>query len=300
VASPFAAGGTAGASDQNPYRSPVDFAAEPAWRRPPDPAAPAVRPTQISIGDILSRTWTIFQSQWAMCLAGTLLAGIVMFVGYLFLLYAPMTIGMLLGNEVLFFVMAAIGYIAAAVFMIWISVGMFRFLLAIARGREPSIAELFRGGDVLAPTFGAWFIVWLASTAAIAVALIAGTLLRGLLLNAAGPGLAFSVFFAIVAVGYVASIIIWLIFSQCFFLIIDGRTGVIDSLRLSKQLTDGNKLVLFALWLIASGLMFLAMLPCGLGLFLALPYLALMLPVVYLSITGQPTAESMQLRYQPA
>lgn len=298
--SPFGSDSAAASSaDENPYRSPVDFASERAWQHSAGLAGAAIRPTQIFIGDILNRTWTIFKSQWAMCMAGTLFAGFVMFVGYLILFYVPMGIGVLLGNQALIIVMVFVGYLVAAMFMLWMSIGMLRFLLGIARGREPNIGEVFRGGDALAPTFGAWLIVWMASTGVIVITLAVGTLLRGILMRAAGPAFAFSVFFVVIATGYAISMVVWLIFSQSFFLIIDGRAGVIDSLKLSKQLTDGNKLSLFALWLIASGLMFVSMLPLGLGLFVTFPFFMLMLPVVYLSITGQPTAEQMQLRYQP-
>jgi len=69
---------------------------------------------------------------------------------------------------------------------------------------------------------------------------------------------------------------------------------VMDSLSISKDLTDGNKLTLFVIGLLAAfGGLAVIILTCGLGLFVVAPFLALMYPVIYLMITGQPTADQL-------
>ena len=52
----------------NPYQSPSPFA-------PLDPNQPpgAMRPTILDLGDVFSRTWSIFKEQWGMCLAAWLI-----------------------------------------------------------------------------------------------------------------------------------------------------------------------------------------------------------------------------------
>jgi len=90
----------------------------------------------------------------------------------------------------------------------------------------------------------------------------------------------------------VPGIILCLMFSQFYYLILDRNSAVIDSLSQSKELMDGNKLTLFLIWLV-SGVVggLLVVFTCGLGLLAVAPFLVLMAPVIYLAITGQPTAD---------
>jgi uncharacterized membrane protein len=70
---------------------------------------------------------------------------------------------------------------------------------------------------------------------------------------------------------------------------------VIESFKLSKDLMNGNKLTLFLIWLVAGlGGSLISVITCGLGYFAVVPFLALMAPVIYLAITGQPTADQLK------
>ena len=82
-------------------------------------------------------------------------------------------------------------------------------------------------------------------------------------------------------------------FSQFYYLVLDRRVPVLDSFRQSKELMNGNKLTLFLIWLAMMGIFLVAMIPCGLGILVAGPYFSLMFAVIYLTITGQPTAEQV-------
>jgi uncharacterized membrane protein len=83
-------------------------------------------------------------------------------------------------------------------------------------------------------------------------------------------------------------------FSQFLMLIVDRNAGVIDSLRLSKQLTDGNKVTLFVISLLGFLLMMAGVLALCVGALVAGAFLTLLRPVVYLLLSGQPTASPIQ------
>ncbi len=93
----------------------------------------------------------------------------------------------------------------------------------------------------------------------------------------------------------VPGVILALMFSQFYYLVLDGRLPVADAFNKSKELTTGNKATLFLIWLVGTGLAIGAAIPCGLGLFVLGPYLALLHAMIYLTLTGQPTAEQMRV-----
>ena len=81
-------------------------------------------------------------------------------------------------------------------------------------------------------------------------------------------------------------------FSQVLYLILDRRLPVIESFFVSKRMTDGNKVNLFLVWLLG-GLLGIAvtLLTLGLGIFVAWPCLALASAVIYLTLSGEATAD---------
>ncbi|NIL96163.1 MAG: hypothetical protein GTO62_03225 [Planctomycetales bacterium] len=92
----------------------------------------------------------------------------------------------------------------------------------------------------------------------------------------------------------VPGVILALMFSQFYFLILDRRLGVMDSLSYSNQIMQGNKLTLFAIILVTILLgAAVVVCTCGVGLLAVLPFLGLLYPVVYLAITAQPTADRL-------
>ena len=141
----------------------------------------------------------------------------------------------------------------------WIGAGQAHLFLRVARGERPEFSELFSGAR--------WF--W---------KILGASILFGL----------------ITLVGYVLCIvpgvIAALMFSKYYMLIIDRDVGVMDSLDTSRTLTTGNKLTLFLIGLVLLALAILAVIPCFLGFIVLVPYTALLFAVVYLAMTGQPTA----------
>ncbi len=217
----------------------------------------------IDFADIFARTWTIFKGQWGMCIAAWLLVAVLSFVVASTLNFGVELIGMKLDNELLGAGLSFLGSIAGMLFSSWLGIGMYIFFLKIARGQNPTIGDIFTGGP--------YFLTYI-----LAMILFILMFYFGLVLC------------------IVPGIIVSLMFSQFYFLIIDRNAGVIDSLSLSKDLMAGNKLMLFAIYLVGGLVgMVLVLITCGLGLFVVGPYLALMPIVIYLTITGQPMVEQI-------
>ena len=109
--------------------------------------------------------------------------------------------------------------------------------------------------------------------------------------------------------------------SQYYYLILDRDLGIIESLKASKDLMKGNKLTLLIVSILCFLLVIIAFIPCvvcaGIAIafgvnqgiapaiifgvlafifgvsvqLVVMPYFALLNPVVYLTITGQPMAD---------
>lgn len=88
----------------------------------------------------------------------------------------------------------------------------------------------------------------------------------------------------------VGAVPLGLMFSQYYYLILDRDVDVLESLSLSRDLMVGNKLTLFAIGVISALLVLAGLLACCVGVFAVLPFVALLAPVTYLAVTGQPTA----------
>jgi hypothetical protein len=91
----------------------------------------------------------------------------------------------------------------------------------------------------------------------------------------------------------VPGVIFILMFSQAWFVIVDRGAGPIQSLRWSKQLTEGQKTNLALVYLLVIGLQYAASLvPCGIGAIFVAPYITLLLAVTYLVLSGQAVSGS--------
>ncbi|MGD0901188.1 MAG: hypothetical protein ABR915_25445 [Thermoguttaceae bacterium] len=223
-----------------------------------------IRPTQIDFGDIFSRTWAILKSQFGMC---WLAIAVVMGINFLVGLVAGVVRGFMIAihaSLVTQFVVSFPIQLAALALGVWLMIGLKRFMLKIARGERAEIGDLFTGG----PYF----------------------------LRVLGAGILFGLMFI---VGYilciVPGIILALMFSQFLYLILDRDCEIMESLKMSKDLMVGNKLTIFLIQVLAGiGGMVAILLTCGLGLIVVYPFLLLLPAVIYLSITGQPTAAEFQ------
>jgi uncharacterized membrane protein len=254
----------------NPYASPVasGMVATQITR--------GFTPTAIDIGDVLSRTWTIFTNNIAQLLLGMLILILVSMV-----LIVPLVLVMFMGigggaaladqqNEaagiVILILSVFVGFILLILASAWIQSGWIVYLLKIARGEPSEYSDIFRGGPYMLRLFAAGLVM--------ALAVMLGYMLC-----------------------IVPGIILGLMFGQFMWLIVDRNAGAMESLGLSRQLTEGNKLNLFLLMLIIMGIQMIAsVVPFG-GLFTA-PFIGLLIAVTYLRMSGQSTADMLNAPMQ--
>jgi hypothetical protein len=261
-------------------------------------AAGTIVPTTVDLGDVFSRTWTVFKDQYGMCLGLYLAAFGLSFVANMVIQGIQIGVAAALQDPVVNIGVTIVATLAAYIFGFWLTLGQVRGMIGIARGQPTSIAVLFSGGPYLLPFFLA--------------AILLGLIFLGILLAAgavAGPVaylgwqgggggrlIAAAVGGAVLAV--IPLMVVWLMFSQFHRLIVDRNADAVQSLDLSRQITRGNKLILFVSQLLI-GLVggVIAVFTCGLGFLLGVgPFDALLGAMFYLAMSGQTTAD--QLRYE--
>ncbi len=150
-------------------------------------------------------------------------------------------------------------YIVSNLVGLWLSIGLCMFFLKIARGQDASIGEIFQGGR--------FFLNTLLASILVVLILVAG-------------------FFLCV----VPFIIFALMFGMFRYFIIDRNADALESLTLSRQFTNGNKVSLFVLFLALLGINIAGLAACCIGFFFTMPFTQLAMAVAYLAMTGQPTA----------
>ncbi|MGQ0635483.1 MAG: hypothetical protein ACT4QC_12785 [Planctomycetaceae bacterium] len=222
-------------------------------------------PTRIEAGDILGRTWAIFQREMGMCIALVLLPGFLNVIGNLpGSLIDFLTAQQMLDRQVGTILHVVLG-LAFAALNFFLTIGQSLALLKIARGQKASVGDLFSGSRYF----------W----------------------RAVGAGLLFSMmsFAGLLACG-VGMLFVVLMFGPFLYVLVDHDCGPIESLKGAKAITTGNLLPLFVLLLASLGLVILGLLLCGLGLLVAYPFIMLVQAVAYLAMSGLPTAERLAPR----
>ncbi|MHC4177835.1 MAG: hypothetical protein ACYSWU_10025 [Planctomycetota bacterium] len=260
--SPFAAGKPQPPAfdPENPYAAPGEYAPPaPGYAAPPG----AFTPTIIDFGDVFNRTWTIFKEQWGMCLVAALIIiaiNVVVQAPIMVLSFAMQAEG---ADELETFLITQALNIVAAVFLLWFNIGLSLFFLKTARGQPAALGDIFVApGPYYLRVLGATILFFLMYLVGLALCIVPGVILA-------------------------------LMFSQYLFLIVDRNVGVTDSLSISKEITTGNKLMLFLIILVGAGLSMLGFMACCVGIVPVAAFLGLLNAVIYLAMTGQQTADQM-------
>ena len=260
--SPFGTPGGMGArpphDPTNPYQSPASYPDAPMGHTAKGPIVPTI----IDFGDIFSHTWEILKERFLPCLGVVFIVGLIGNVVNQGFSFVAGLAGAAAGDEMIAVTLSVVAAFLGAAVSVWLGIGQAMFLLKIARGEEASFGTIFAGGP--------HFLAVLLASILVGLIVLCGCLLLIV------PGIIFS-----------------LMFSQFYYLIVDRRMGVMESLETSKQIMVGNKMTLFAIHLVAGlGGMVVILLTCCIGIFAVAPYLALMSVVIYLVVTGQPTARN--------
>lgn len=178
-----------------------------------------------------------------------------------------------------------IGQIPYQLFVIFMSVGVTRFLLNIHDKRKATIAQIFTGAT------SRQFLV------ATGVSLLFGAIAFGImfLLGAFGlVGLLTTNIVVSATLMLVVLIILTIVFigiSLYLFAIIDRNKGVFASLSYSWTITKGYRFKMFVLGLIAVLILIAGLLALGVGILVALPIVTLIQAQLYRELAGPRSTE---------
>jgi len=271
--SPFAAPGGPSAAEPNPYASPT----APTMAAPTPGVPGEIRPARIDLGDVFGRAWEIFKQQWGLCLGAYVLVWAISFVA-----------GLILG------LIPIVGPIVNVIFSLWLTAGMLLFFLKIARGQPAQLGELFAGGPYLLSLIGVTFLLYLA-TAVIVGVCVGLPVVVGLAISEEAAAM---LGFAGGAIAFGGLVYLGLVFCMTYFVIVDRNPGAIQALGLSAQITRGNRFTLLAIGLLAFLIQLGGLLALCVGVFVTTSYLMLLGPVIYLAMSGQPTAGATSTLYE--
>ena len=238
----------------NPYASPTMGYDEPKGGY----GTGGVAPSPLEFEAAFSRTWEIFKSQMGIVIGAVLIVGAVNFGLSMF----GDAISIALENEEIGPLVVAVFNMGSWLVNTFLGIGQTIVLLNVARGRPARIGEIMEGGP--------YFLRILGGSIVFGLMVLVGVLLLII------PG-----------------IILALMFGQYYMLIIDRNVGVFDAFGMSRQITDGNKMTLLGISL-AGGFLAIGvtLVTCGVGILIVGPYLALMSPVIYLMMAGEPIAKA--------
>lgn len=268
----------------NPYQSP---AAPPMAEPQGASVGGPITQTLLDFGDVFGRAWEIYKVHWAMGLAVVLVAGMINSgVSFATSIVAAL-VGQVTQDQAIAVLAGQLGNIVTQLFQIWISIGQALFFLKTARGQEASLTDLFTGGPYFLKILAATLLLSLLGGSILLLCIIPG----GLMFLIVDPSVAIGVLIAGVLVALVPITVLMLSFSQYYYLVLDRNMGIIEALSFSRQLMQGNKLTLFAIAIVGGLLILAGFLACCVGVLAVAPYVALLYAVVYLIMTGQPTAD---------
>ena len=273
--------------ETNPYQAP-NAGAGVAWA----PPTGVFRPSRFEVGDVLTHAWEIFKVQWGMIVLVVIAATVLSMVIAYTLLGVVALVKTVVNNRVAFFGSQVMENLITQVVGLWLGLGVKLYLMRSARGEDARFSMLFGGGRYFWPALGGMLVLGLASCALAAVCLLPGLLLIAVGGPSSGLGIAGMVIMGLGTLVLVPGVIYMIVvFSQFQYLCIDREAGPIESLTLSMQITQGNRLSIVLVWLLSIAINMLGMLVCCIGVVVTIPLVSLVFVVQYLAMTGQPTVD---------
>jgi hypothetical protein len=273
---------TQSAGAENPYQSPPEPTYTTSYA--PPPVAPLV-PQRFEIGEVLSRSFEIFKAQLGMSVLAIV---VVMGMNYAFSLLQNIVImlmGLVAPPAWAVVTVQVVFSIVGWLFQQWIGIGQTLFFLRTARGNPATLSDLFRGAPYLLRILAASLLLMLLISGLVALALLPAGIVW-LATRDQEAAIIAAVVGGIIVIIPVA--ILGLMFSQFQYLIVDRQMGVLDSLAVSRQITGGNKLMLFATGLLLGVINLAGFLACCVGMLFSMSFSAYVIVVAYLTMTGQP------------
>jgi len=250
-------GDVSGSPNLNPYASPGSaLGVQSPFYVQPLPLQPVpVNPQRVGFETVFNLAWQVWQANLGVLVGVTLLVMVLPNV-----VNIPFGVARFIldqnGHTEVGFGVQMVGQILAGILQVFLSIGQSQILLKLIRRQPAAFAELFGGGSLFWPVLGA-------------------SLLFGLML--------FLSFLMLI----VPCLFFFVIFWPFRLLIIDQKTGVIDSFSQAAAITRGNWGTTLLLMLVSVGLLFMGCVACYIGLLFAVPLISTLWVAAYLLMAGQ-------------
>jgi hypothetical protein len=254
---PFGGGSNPFAGDPKPFApNPNPYASPTATFMPPTTfAGGAVGHQIVDVGPIMNHAMTVWQNNLGILVGATV---IVMVIGWVVGFAAGIAQGIMAANDQpeLAFAANIMGSIVNQFISIFLGIGQVQICLKLARYQPANIGDLFAGGPRFLPTLGISIILGIAIGLGMLLLIIPG-------------------------------IIVALYFWPAYYLVVDDKSPVSDSLGTAAKITEGNRLTTFLLALLGLGINILGLLACGIGLLFSVPLVAMLMATAYLMMSNQ-------------
>jgi uncharacterized membrane protein len=244
--------------DENPYSAPQTSYMPPTVTAGSGPIGNQV----VDAGPILSHAWEVWKANLGL-LVGTFMAVISGAINGLSALMETLLTRQ--GERELAMAVGGAAGVFDSLIQIYLGIGEVQLILKLLRGEPATIGDLFGGGPRFAPVLGA-------------------SILGGLM------------FFFGFLLCVVPGIILALMFWPFYYLVIEGKTGVLESFSVASTITQGNKGTTFILWLASFGIMIVGVLALFIGILFAAPLVSVVWATAYLMMSGQLSTQPMYVQ----
>lgn len=138
----------------------------------------------------------------------------------------------------------------------FLRVGYTQMMLKMARRQRVEFTDLFGGGPLLLPAVGVSLLFGIATAIGCLLLIVPG-------------------------------VIVVLVFWPCYYLVVDGKAGVLESFGLAREISANNYGTTFLIGLIYLGIIGLGLAACCVGVIVAAPLASLLVVAGYLMMSGQ-------------
>jgi len=221
-------------------------------------------PIQFSVGEVMARSWAIYQSRMGLCIAIAALAIVASIAAEFVFGMFIMLVSAVTKDPIAVGVVVGLVFLGLMIFTVWVGIGQSVAYLKLAQGRWASVEHLFTGGPFLLKVFVGSLVLGLISGALLLSSMIPGSIASFVM----GPDPLIPSL--IMILGWVGSFLIlsvyWVYVSQFIYVMIDHpELGAIESIRRSMEITKGHWWGISLLFFIAGSVNVLGVLALGIG-----------------------------------
>ena len=254
-------------------------------------------PTRVNLGSVISDSWRLFSDKLGPIIVAFLLFFVVNIIALIPLMFLGILEVIVEANldmrKALIFIKLCSGVynIAYSLLSLWLTTGLFRYMVTIARGETARYSLLFSGGNALWRYF-LLSVCWTLILFPVAFIFIVAFVVIGLVfLNSVASNVPAETLSLLVLGGYMLFLIVTIpVFLRLFLsyvLVMDTGIRVWESIRVSWIAMRGNCLSLLGALIFGFFVLVFGLFCFGVGAFLAFPYIQLLMAVFYLHATGQ-------------